>query len=237
VANPVADVARRGHAARVVALGLRSGRRRSARSGRGDGRRAACAAGCAARSRTVDGLRAHLPAASRLIAIADLHGDLTSARRALKLAGVIDDQDRWSGGDTVVVQVGDVLDRGDDEPALLALVDRLTEEAAAAGGAYVMLLGNHELMNASGDFRYVTAAGFAQYADTDGMDRDDPRVRSLPAAQRGRVSDRRRPVSLLRQPDRGAGDRRRPGLRPVRVDGQPPAPVTSGRGARSLTRA
>jgi len=112
------------------------------------------ASGC-----TVAPLPVRLSAAPRVVAIGDLHGDLGGARAALRAAGAIDEGDHWSGGALVVVQTGDVLDRGDDERALLDLIARLETEARAAGGAFVMLLGNHELMNAAGDFRYVTPAG------------------------------------------------------------------------------
>ena len=95
----------------------------------------------------------------RLVAIGDLHGDLAAARGALRAAGAIDDADRWIGGDLVVVQTGDVLDRGDGESKILDLLARLDGEARAAGGALIQLLGNHELMNAAGDFRYVTPGG------------------------------------------------------------------------------
>src|SRR5262245_45911028 len=53
------------------------------------------------------------PAPERVVAIGDLHGDLDSARRALVLAGAIDDKDAWIGGKLVVVQTGDEIDRGD----------------------------------------------------------------------------------------------------------------------------
>lgn len=46
-----------------------------------------------------------LPAVPRLVAIGDLHGDLAKARRAFRLAGLIDERDRWAGGTTTVVQV------------------------------------------------------------------------------------------------------------------------------------
>src|SRR5215208_5821964 len=52
-------------------------------------------------------------APKRLVAIGDLHGDLGGTRSALKAAKAIDDQDRWIGRDLVIVQTGDVLDRGD----------------------------------------------------------------------------------------------------------------------------
>jgi hypothetical protein len=108
------------------------------------------------------------PAPRRLVAIGDLHGDLGGARAALRAAGAIDDHDRWIGGDLMIVQTGDVLDRGDDERAILDLIARLEVEARAAGGAFVLLLGNHELMNAAGDLRYVTPAGLRAFDDLAG---------------------------------------------------------------------
>jgi hypothetical protein len=103
------------------------------------------------------------PAVPRLVAIGDLHGDLESARAALRLAGAIDDGEHWSGGKLVVVQTGDQLDRGDQEREILDMLDRLTDEAAKAGGALHVLNGNHETMNVLGDFRYVTPRGFTSF--------------------------------------------------------------------------
>lgn len=111
------------------------------------------------------------PAAKRLVAIGDLHGDLAATRSALKVAGAIDDKDAWIGGSLVIVQTGDVLDRGDDEKAILDLLFKLEGEAKAAGGAVILLIGNHELMNAAGDFRYVTRGGAHDF--------DDRRVEAL----------------------------------------------------------
>ena len=104
------------------------------------------------------------PAPSRLVAIGDLHGDLDKARRALVAARVLDPStDRWCGGDTVVVQVGDVLDRGDGEVACLFLLERLAREAELAGGAVHVLNGNHETMNVAGRYRYATPGGLADF--------------------------------------------------------------------------
>ncbi len=101
----------------------------------------------------------------RIVAFGDVHGDLEAARAALRLAGAIDEQDRWIGGDLIVVQTGDQLDRGDEERAILDLFEKLRIESQASGGAFHALLGNHELMNARGDLRYVTEGGFADFMD------------------------------------------------------------------------
>jgi hypothetical protein len=100
-----------------------------------------------------------------VVAIGDLHGDLDVTRRALRLAGAIDEQDRWAGGDLVVVQTGDEIDRGDDDRKILDLFTRLRSEAKKAGGDLIALEGNHEIMNASLDFRYVTPGAFAAFSD------------------------------------------------------------------------
>jgi hypothetical protein len=102
-----------------------------------------------------------------VVALGDVHGDLAATRRALRLAGAIDDTDTWVGGKLVLVQTGDILDRGDDEPEILELFVSLEKQATKAGGAIYRLNGNHELMNAMGDFRYVTREGFSDFADSD----------------------------------------------------------------------
>jgi len=126
------------------------------------------------------------PMPKRLVAIGDLHGDLAATRTALRLAGAIDAHDRWSGGDLVVVQTGDVLDRGDDEQAILDLLFALEPQAAAAGGALVFLMGNHELMNAAGDFRYVTPGAVRDFDDAPGL--DTARWQRVPEEIRGRIA-------------------------------------------------
>lgn len=111
-----------------------------------------------------------LPAAKRLVAIGDIHGDLRALQAALRTAGAIDAIGRWRGGGMVVVQTGDLLDRGDDEQAILDYLEVLEGEARQAGGALHWLLGNHELMNAAGDLRYVTRGGFADFEDVPVLD-------------------------------------------------------------------
>ena len=135
-----------------------------------------------------EGFPTRLDAAERVIAIGDLHGDLDAARQALLLGGAIDTNDRWVGGDLVVIQTGDILDRGDEEEAVIALFQRLQEEAEQAGGAVHVLNGNHELMNAYRDYRYVTPGGYADFEDAAAVDTTDSLLAALEPNQRGRAA-------------------------------------------------
>lgn len=125
------------------------------------------------------------PAARRVVAIGDLHGDLDAARAALRLAGAIDADDEWIGKDLVVVQTGDLVDRGDADRQVLDFVERLTARALEAGGALHLLNGNHEEMNVQGDYRYVSTASFAEFADL--ADRAPPTA-NVPREARGRAA-------------------------------------------------
>ena len=98
-------------------------------------------------------------AAERLVAIGDLHGDLAKAREAFRAGGLTDADGRWIGGRTVAVQVGDQLDRGGDEVAIMYMLERLRAEARDAGGELIVMNGNHETLNAAGRFRYAKPAG------------------------------------------------------------------------------
>ena len=123
----------------------------------------------------------------RIVAIGDVHGDLPSALEALQLAGAVDAEGAWIGGELIVVQVGDQTDRGDDEREIIDWFERLQEQAAAAGGAFHVLLGNPEVMNVQLDLRYVTEGGFEDFVDIP-YDAADPLYRSVPPARRGRVA-------------------------------------------------
>ena len=127
-------------------------------------------------------------AARRIVAMGDLHGDLAATRQALRLAGAIDESDHWIGGELVVVQTGDQLDRGDQEQAILELLDRLQDEARAAGGAVHVLNGNHELMNARLDLRYVTEGGFTDFQDAVVITEEDSVLLAHEPAHRARVA-------------------------------------------------
>ena len=97
----------------------------------------------------------YYPAADRIIAIGDVHGDARALRSCLSMSNLIDEHGNWVGGNTHLVQVGDIFDRGNEERQCLNILLTLKKQAEAAGGAVTIMLGNHEQMNADLDFDYV----------------------------------------------------------------------------------
>lgn len=120
-----------------------------------------------------------LPSSARLVAIGDIHGDLKALRAALRLAGAVNSDDDWIGKDLTVVQAGDQVDRGDQDREVLDVLEKLEGAAKAAGGALHVLNGNHELMQAHFDFRYVTRRSFESFQ---GFRDETQHGRALPAS-------------------------------------------------------
>ena len=99
----------------------------------------------------------------RVVAVGDVHGSYDGLAAILRTAGIIDARARWTGGRAILVQTGDVVDRGPDSRKALDLLRRLEGEATRAGGRVYPLLGNHEFMRMIWDWRYVSAEEIAAF--------------------------------------------------------------------------
>lgn len=117
-----------------------------------------------------------LPPVDRIIVLGDIHGDFDKLIYLLKKGDLLDNNNNWSGGNAVVVQVGDQIDscrpvvsgsnqcsftnytKNDksEDIKILKYLTKLHNQAQKEGGAVYSLVGNHELMNVMGDMSYVS---------------------------------------------------------------------------------
>lgn len=114
-------------------------------------------------------LAAPLSDVERVIAIGDVHGDYAALEQLLVQIELMDEAGHWRGGNTHLVSLGDLLDRGPESRRVMDLLRRLEQQAARDGGQVHVLLGNHELMNLTGDLRDVSAAEFAAFGGREGL--------------------------------------------------------------------
>ncbi|MGA9575094.1 MAG: metallophosphoesterase [Lysobacterales bacterium] len=105
----------------------------------------------------------HWTGVERVVAIADLHGDYEQYIKVMRSAGLIDKNGKWSGGETHLVQTGDITDRGADSRKIIDHLVKLSKQARKAGGYVHLLIGNHEAMDIEGDLRYVSPGEYAAF--------------------------------------------------------------------------
>lgn len=123
----------------------------------------------------------------RVVVVGDAHGAHANLRALLGETGLVDETGRWAGGQAHLVSLGDFLDRGAESRKIMDLLMSLQEQAAQAGGRVHVLLGNHEMMNLTGDLRDVSLAEYLSYQDLeDPAERDRARESYLsqPAQRR-----------------------------------------------------
>lgn len=112
----------------------------------------------------------NLSTPNRVVAIGDVHGAYEWFVKILQAAQLVDNRQKWIGRGAVLVQTGDVVDRGPDARRVLDLLRRLETEAERAGGRVLPLLGNHEVMGLAGDLRYVSAGEYDSFKNGDSQD-------------------------------------------------------------------
>ncbi len=91
----------------------------------------------------------------KIIAISDIEGNFEGLSGFLEKNSVIDNNFKWIFGDGHLVLLGDFIDRGNNVIPTLWLIYKLEAEAEKHGGKVHFILGNHEIMNIQGDWRYA----------------------------------------------------------------------------------
>lgn len=121
----------------------------------------------------------------RVVAIGDIHGDFDAFVGILQRARLVDPRNRWSGN-SILVQTGDLLDRGPKARAVMDLLMALQRDAPRQSGRVIVLMGNHEAMNIYGDLRYVTDNDYASFAD----DRQDTKRKKVDSSRPSGFAER-----------------------------------------------
>jgi hypothetical protein len=123
-----------------------------------------------------------------LFVVSDVHGHLGDLRRGLRRAGLVDEHDRWVGGDAELWMLGDLTDRGPDGIGVIRLMRTLQRQAP---GQVHVLMGNHEALALGrhlfpdSRFREVWAINGGLDSDQDALTDDDVAwLRSLPVLAR-----------------------------------------------------
>ena len=155
----------------------------------------------------------------RLVCVGDVHGDFQAMVDFLKIAGVLDFEESsstlnktstssmpysalpvsdipiWTGNNTILVQCGDILDRGSQELACYQLLAHLSHQAILQGGRVVCLYGNHEALNAMGLFQYATTD--SEYETLVGKFLDEHLVEYYPDLQEVGDSKKEDDINML----------------------------------------
>lgn len=120
----------------------------------------------------------------RVYALGDTHGDydrlvtLLAAGKLIERIPNAPEEVRWSGGRSIFVVTGDMIDKGTQSMKVIALMRALTTSAGSQGGRVIVSAGNHEaefLADPDGsktkEFRKeLQAAGIRPHDVADGLD-------------------------------------------------------------------
>ena len=110
-----------------------------------------------------------LDTVERVIVIGDVHGDIAMLSASLFLANLFNTNLEWIAQpeNTIVVQMGDQLDSLSrdthqewekvEDSKLIEFTEKLDMIARKKGGRFISMIGNHEIMNITGNFSYVSS--------------------------------------------------------------------------------
>jgi hypothetical protein len=107
------------------------------------------------------------PSCDRIVAVGDVHGGYEELGAILLHAGLVDRKLRWRGGESCLVQLGDIVGRGADSRDALDLLMKLEKKGR---GRVHVTLGNHEVFTLLGDLRYAHPGEFAAFAKEESLE-------------------------------------------------------------------
>ena len=126
----------------------------------------------------------------RILSFGDVHGDILALYHFMQASQLLHTNSTltnpiWDGGDSILVQCGDILDRGPNELFCLRYLASIARQASDHGGKVLMLHGNHESLNANGLFHYTDKEGDVEIEEVFGKEMD--RVKNEGGGKRWRL--------------------------------------------------
>ncbi|HAH32041.1 MAG TPA: hypothetical protein DCL44_06985 [Elusimicrobia bacterium] len=118
----------------------------------------------------------------RIIAVSDIHGMYASLQVMLRSARLIDTANNWTAGKTLLIVVGDSIDKGPDSLDTIDLWMRLQQQAPLYGGRLIHSLGNHEAEFLSDPKRSNKTADFREELKAKGVRLKELTVHGYPRA-------------------------------------------------------
>ncbi|CCW66336.1 unnamed protein product [Phytomonas sp. Hart1] len=117
----------------------------------------------------------------RIVVIGDIHGDSDNFRKILRTSSLIHEEINEKGETNVIwsplkdiegfpirtslIQIGDLIDRGENDMQCLNMAFSLYEQASASANddKVVLIIGNHELLNLEGLYYMVNTNNFGGF--------------------------------------------------------------------------
>jgi hypothetical protein len=96
----------------------------------------------------------------RVVVLGDVHGDYDNMIAALRNTGILNSRNEWRSTTDKVISLGDLIGRGHQDRQVLEFV---YTQMQSRPRQWIQLLGNHEIMQVRGDWRYAvdsSSAGF-----------------------------------------------------------------------------
>ena len=126
---------------------------------------------------------------AQTLIIPDVHGSLDTLKSILLETGFIDASGKWIGGTRNIYFMGDLIHRNGHSVEVVDLLFNrggLIDQAEAAGGKIVVLLGNHELSTIGGPQALSgnNPSVWAKDAEVDRIVKD----RLIDAVRKGRIA-------------------------------------------------
>jgi hypothetical protein len=112
----------------------------------------------------------------RVVAVGDLNASWAAWQAITRGLGLQNERGRWTGGETHLIQIGDVFNRGPGARHYFKCLVELQRQAADAGGQVTQLLGNHEVLTVLGVEAWCTTEEYMAWATDEELDRWPRRV-------------------------------------------------------------